>query len=635
MKLRLFIFSLSLFLSKSVLSQVYSPVIDTLETNNNIKTDFNNDINSSNLFNYINYNKYFSNIKVEFNNRFNSNVSKLNQNFFRDYNESKFNINYKLSDNFETGAGLIYNLFSDDRNIGINKNTNIFIFSNSVYNPLSEIDLNLKTGYIIDDQIGEVNSGFKSILNANLKNFVFDDYFSNGKMNIMYENLSEKLNYNAEISGEIFKQFEGFAENTGYIKIYNRRSDLYFPATTDVKKTYGINNNTESRIESFIGIEDKLNYLVSKNFLFSVSGFLVNKLINRDIKYRAFSNTVIFDNSYNSKITENNLGLNSSIDYYTEKFQSRVKLQYSERSENHEPVDLSFYSQTQARDLERIEKNKNNSGKRTTMYFDANYLLTNTHSFKLSGSSSLLKYDTDSDENNDDRDELYLVTSLSHKFTNYENFELETTFDFSRSHLKYIFAERSSNNNVNNIYKLTSSSIFLPFDNFLTKNSVSVLANYTVYDFEDLLSQVQSFSFRQFYVKDSTSFKFTNSMNLDFIGELKLSEQGEFFNDEFSVNPLTYFEDQNYNLSLWYEVIKNIYFSAGLRYFEQKRYDYVSGIKTLKNRIINSGPVVNLRLYLNNNSFVKFTYIYDNLRYSDTGFNQTSSSVNISIQWNL
>jgi len=124
-------------------------------------------------------------------------------------------------------------------------------------------------------------------------------------------------------------------------------------------------------------------------------------------------------------------------------------------------------------------------------------------------------------------------------------------------------------------------------------------------------------------------------MNLDFIGELKLSEQGEFFNDEFSVNPLTYFEDQNYNLSLWYEVIKNIYFSAGLRYFEQKRYDYVSGIKTLKNRIINSGPVVNLRLYLNNNSFVKFTYIYDNLRYSDTGFNQTSSSVNISIQWNL
>lgn len=629
---------LILFVNVSVttgFSQVLIPPADTLEIGNNIKTDFNNDINASNLFNYINYNNYISNFRVEFKNRYNSNVSKLSQKFFRDYNESNFNFNYVINKNFETGAGVIYNLFSDDRNIGINKNSNIFIFSNSVYKPISELDFNLKSGIIFDDQIGERNSGFKSMLNSNLNNFVFDDYISNGKLNLMYENLTQKLNYNAEINGEIFKQFEGFAENTGYFKVYTRRGDLYFPSTSDIRKIYGVNNNIESRIESFIGLEDKLNYLISNNYLFSVSGFLISKMINREIKYRAFSNTIIFDNSYNSKIIENNLGINSALEYYSDKFQSRIKIQYSERSENHEPIDLSFYSQSQARELERIEKNKNNSGKRTSLFVDSYYSLTNTHIFKFSGSSSLLKYDTDSDENNDDRDELYLIASLSHIFSDFTNFTLETTFDYSRSHLKYIFAERSSNNNINNIYKLTSTSSFKPADNFITKNIVSVLANYTIYDFEDLLSQIQSFSFRQFYFKDSSSFNFLKYFNLDFIGELKLSEQGEFFNDEFSVNPLTYFEDQNYNLYLWYEILNGLYLSAGLRYFEQKSYDYNSGIKTLKNKIINSGPMVNLRLYLNNNSFVKFTYNLDNLRYSDSGFNQKSSSVNFNIQWNL
>ncbi|HCN37975.1 MAG TPA: hypothetical protein DIS94_09730, partial [Bacteroidetes bacterium] len=215
-------------------SQVLIPPADTLEISNNIKTDFNNDINASNLFNYINYNNYISNFRVEFKNRYNSNVSKLSQKFFRDYNESNFNFNYVINKNFETGAGVIYNLFSDDRNIGINKNSNIFIFSNSVYKPISELDFNLKSGVIFDDQIGERNSGFKSILNSNLNNLVLDDYISNGKLNLMFENLTQKLNYNAEINGEIFKQFEGFAENTGYFKVYTRRGDLYFPSTSDI-----------------------------------------------------------------------------------------------------------------------------------------------------------------------------------------------------------------------------------------------------------------------------------------------------------------------------------------------------------------------------------------------------------------
>lgn len=608
---------------------------DTLSVNNTIKTDFNNDINSSNLFNYINYQNIFQKFRVTINNKFNSNVSKLQQKFFRDYNETKATINYMLSDKFESGAGITYSTFSDNRNIGINENKSIFLFSNTDYKPFQELDLNFKAGFVSDNQVGEENTGIKGVLNSNLKSYAFDSYISNGRMQLMYENLTEKLNYNAEISGELFRQFEGFADNAGYIKIFNRRTDLYFPATSDVRTLYNVNNNTESRIETFMGLEDKLNYLLNSNLLFSVSGLYYTRQVNRDIKYKTFSNVVIIDNSYDSKINESNLGVNPELQYFTDKFLTRLKLQYTERSETHVPEGLENYTQAQARELTRIERNKNNLGKRTSLFLDSYYQLTNTHYFKFMSSYSLFKYDTDSDENFDDRDEVYFVGSVAHKYSNLNNFEIETTFDLSRSHLKYIFQERSSNNNVNNIYKLTSTSYFAPSKNFITKNIVSVLANYTVYDFEDLLSQVQSFSYRQLYAKDSTSYNFIKPMYLNLIGEIKYSEQGEFFNDEFSVNPLTYYEDKNFTAEIFYKIFENLIISGGYKYFEQKRFDYESGIKTLKNTIINAGPLANLRLYLKNYSFVKFTYSLDSYRYSESSLNNSSSSVILNVEWNL
>lgn len=634
MSYRLVIFIL--FLPLNFLSaQTFLVQEDTLSLNNTIKTDFSNDINVSNLFSYINYKNTFGRFRVSINNKFSSNVSKLQQKFYRDYDETKAILNYMLNDKIETGAGIIYSSFSDNRNIGINENKNIFLFSNTDYKPFRELDLNLKTGFVSDNQVGEENTGIKGVLNSNLRSFAFDNYISNGRMQLMYENLTEKLNYNAEVSGELYRQFEGFADNRGYIKFFNRRTDLYFPATSDVRQLYDVNNNTESRIETFFGLEDRLNYLLNDNFIFTISGLYYARQVNRDIKYKTFSNVVIIDNSYDSKINESNLGVDPALEYFNDKFLARLKLQYTERSETHTPLGLDNYTQAQARELTRIERNKNNLGKRTSVYLDSYYHLTNTHYVKMMGSYSVFQYDTDSEENFDDRDEIYFVGSLGHKYSNLNNFEIETTFDVSRSHLKYIFQQRSSNNNVNNIYRLTSNSYFLPFKNFVTKNIVSVLANYTVYDFEDMLSQVQSFSYRQLYVKDSTSYNFIKPMYLNFIGELKYSEQGEFFNDEFSVNPLTYYEDKNFTAELFYKLFENLIISGGYKYFEQRRYDYASGFKQLKNTIINAGPLANLRLYLNNFSFVKFTYSLDNYRYSESSLNNSSSSVILNVEWNL
>lgn len=79
---------------------------------------------------------------------------------------------------------------------------------------------------------------------------------------------------------------------------------------------------------------------------------------------------------------------------------------------------------------------------------------------------------------------------LLHGYSNLRNFEIQTKFDYINSSLSYIYSQRSANNYKNKIYRLSSLSNFSPVNGLVTRNFLQVLANYTVYDFEDIVSQV-------------------------------------------------------------------------------------------------------------------------------------------------
>jgi len=88
-----------------------------------------------------------------------------------------------------------------------------------------------------------------------------------------------------------------------------------------------------------------------------------------------------------------------------------------------------------------IEKDKNNNSKTTTAYMEVIINASNTNSIRLQGSSSLLRYDTNSEFNFDDRDELLLNGMISHRYNNLKNFFVETSFEYnsSKSFLLFIF----------------------------------------------------------------------------------------------------------------------------------------------------------------------------------------------------
>ena len=74
------------------------------------------------------------------------------------------------------------------------------------------------------------------------------------------------------------------------------------------------------------------------------------------------------------------------------------------------------------------------------------------------------------------------------------------------NHIVYIYAEESANNNINRILRLSTGGTYSGA-NVSSTNSFEVSANYTVYDFEDLVPNYQSYSFRQFTAMDSSQNK--------------------------------------------------------------------------------------------------------------------------------
>lgn len=624
-----------LFLFNNAYSQEIVVEEDSLSDRNYLITDFNNTVNSANFISRIHYDRDFDKFNISLKNIYTSNVSKLEKNFFRDINELDLTVNYKLFKTFYAGGGITAKNLSDDKSVELNSNNNNFFFSNFVYLPRPEVTVSTRLGYKTENQIGEKNSGPRGSIYTEINSLNLSEYITNGYTDLTYENLTQKIHYNYELSADIYKVFSQYSDNIGYVRVYNRRNDFYFPASTEIKNLFGVNNNIESRVENLIYAEDRLRYIFSDKFLIMLTGSYISRNVDRNIKFTTTTSSVILDNNYNSKINENNLYIAAETEYLTTSLSSRFKIFFAERSETHSPKDLAGYTPSQVRELERIESNKNNSSKRTSFANETIYRFSNTNSFKFSGSSSILRYDTDSRENFDDRDELYLIGSLSHTYNNLTNFEFTTIFDATLSSLGYLFKERSSNNYKNRIFKITANSVYSPIENLVINSSFQVLANYTVYDFEDIVSQVQSFSYRQMNLRDSIYYYITDRLSLKLYSELKLSEQGEFNDSAFTVKPLAYFDDRNVLGKISYMFFGFAELSLGYKYFQQKRFDYISGEKNLKSTIRNYGPVAWLNLYLTKNSYINFTGGIDYFRYDDSSLDNSSSSLALNILWNI
>lgn len=575
---------------------------------NSFNKQLNTNFYSFNFRNSFLFNKIFFGI----NEQYNSTIINANFKNIKDEHSLNTQTNYLFDEQFNLGFYIGNNLYNDDRNVGLNKASVLTSILFLDYSPIPKINIVPFFGFEQNNQLNEKDNGYVYGLETNLDDFNLGEFEINSIIKYRNEDISPKKNIlrlmNFDLSNNIDESFSNTI-STNYLQ---QRRDFYFTADKLTSDEFGISNNIQSRIETSYNIQERLKLIQNDSPLsFDLIGRIAFRDIDRKTKFISVNN--IPNINYDTKINELRLELFSLVEYKKRDLDLALRFLYTERDEKHQPNKYEGISNIVFEERKILEEQKNNSSQLANISLTGTYTINNDIiSFSLFHRK--LQYDTPSNLNFDDRDELLSIGNLNyiHKFNNF--FNAFINFETSINKMVYIFSERSSNNNIKRTIKFLSGGSFS--NNFLfTKNTAEVSANYTVFDFEELNPNYKSYSFRQFGFRDSSKITFNKNYGLNFGGYLKLSEQGNFNWENFSEAPQRHLEEKFIQQSFFYKY-SIIEFNFGTKYFSLKTYSFTNPrAKKLISQYSSFGPtfdiIINLLDKLDLKIFSWYEFIKD------------------------
>jgi hypothetical protein len=598
---------------------------------NLFNTTFDKQINTFHLNSQLQLFGNFDNVLIRMNENFGSTFIRNESKNTRDEQHFNLNAKYLFRKDVSFGISGSSSLLSDNRSLGINESAVNYASVYSELQPIDKLKLNPFGGYASNTQIGITDNGALYGAEGLLDRFSFSDLSINSELRFRNEDIIPRRNLIRFYSLSVGNNFERSVSNIIRTFYSQNRKDFYFEADSTITEQFNVANNIQSRIETAYQIFDRLSYdgfldIFSLDLAFGINW----RTIDRDNRYKTAE--LVNNGLYDTKIDELKLEIDAATRYSSKSFDGILRFSFYERDEKHQVKRFDGMTQTIYEQKSELEEQKNNNSSRATLSFYGNYKISKTDQLTFSLYQSKLIYDTQSESNDDDRDELLSIIRLRYSrlltsyFTGFLN--LEGTV----GHTVYLFASRSSNNNENRIIRLRAGGDYSG-SNVKSFNSFEVSANYTVYDFEDVTTNYQSYSFRQFTAIDSTTIQITNDVSLFTYGYLKLSEIGDFNWDNFTARPTRFLEELYIEPRFILNYDKTI-FSVGLRLFLLNTFAYQENIKKLSSEYLSLGPVAVIDIFAWNKLNIVVRGYYEFITNTNIPDKQ-QASLFMQVNWNF
>lgn len=597
---------------------------------NLFNTTFDKQLNTFHLNSQLQLYGNFEDIMIRLNENYGSTFIRNETKNTRDEQHFNLNAKYLFRKDIWFGISGSSSLLSDNRSLGINESAVNYAAVFCELKPIDDVRLAPFAGYTSNRQIGVTDNGSMYGIEGLLENYNLSDVEINSVLRFRNEDIIPRRNLIRYYELSVNNNFDKSVSNTIRTFFSQNRKDFYFVADSITSSQYNISNNIQSRIETAYQIFDRLSYDGFLDiFSLDLAAGINWRTIDRDNRYKTSEQAKLL---YDTSVDELKLEIDATTRYSSILFDGILRLNFYERDEKHivkrfEGMPESIYEQNS-----ELEEQKNNNSSRATLSFYGNFKISKNDLLTFSLYQSKLVYDTKSVSNDDDRDELLSIIRLRYSklltsyFTGFVN--AEATF----GHTVYLFASRSSNNNQSRIIRLRaggdySGSIVKSF------NSFEVSANYTVYDFEDITTNYQSYSFRQFTAIDSTTIELTNDVSLFAYGYLKLSEIGDFRWDDFTARP-TRFLEELYLEPRFILSYKRTIFSIGLRLFLLNTYSYQENSKVPSSEYLSLGPIALIDVLAWNNLNIVMKGYYEFITNTDIP-DKEQASLMMQVNWNF
>jgi len=320
---------------------------------------------------------------------------------------------------------------------------------------------------------------------------------------------------------------------------------------------------TESRLEERLSINGGLTYALSNSLQSELQWTIDNATVHR--QYRSpiekIPTTAVI-----RELQEFQYSLISALTYQNTWFLQKIGLEYSSRTEQN-GISAHFTIDPQDEiSLRQSENQRDNLAQRTRLFSQSEWLAGTNDTLRLNSSIGLLRYDTPSLLNYDDRDEFSMLSSVIYSRKVSPILSASITIQAQLLHLVYIKSQRSSLNNWNRIIRL-APTLTITSRYITMQPQFEVLANYTSYDFELLGGNIQSFSFRQVSIRDSIWIGLGRNYRLHTSLFARYFERGQFLWATFSETPISKNFEQFLKMLIFTPLEAGLSLGCGGRYY--------------------------------------------------------------------
>jgi hypothetical protein len=523
---------------------------------------------------------------------------------FRD--DQNFGTEYSIpiSDNFTALERNKWIYSTDSRAIGLNKLERLNGEIGGRYDFLPRSFLELTTGIERNNQLGIVSPGLLLSSTGRLNELNISDYLVSVDANGEYL----KLNYGREnsdldCSTSFFRRYD--STNSIGLNVQYKIMKRDFPYS--MIDSSGI-RTIESRLENRLNAALNINFSLSKE----ITGNTYLTLNNGNIE-RFFKNEVKSDSlsSVSRKLNEFQLSFTGSLKYSLETIDQSLGIYFNNRSESNNVLRRFDIDSNALARLQYQENQRDNSTSQTRLFSQTEFRPFRKDTVRLEYSVSLLQYNTP-ETNNDDRDEFVTIikSSWSRRFNN--SFWGRLTLEGQYNHLVFLKSARSAMNNWNRVIRL-SPEFCWELPGFRIEPKFEILANYTTYDYEDLVSYIKSFSFRQIGYRDSIYIALNNDFSLQTNLVFKYSERGTLYWSKFAESPENSNLEQLARTQLIEKISDYLQIGCGARYYRIIQRNLIKELSSVSGNFdqMSIGPEVTSRLYLSNNTYITLQGWYE------------------------
>lgn len=562
--------------------------IGNLYFSNSLKSRFEKQLNTFSLNTNLHLTKKFEDLAIRINENLGSTFIRNELGNTRDEQQLYLFTKLILSQNVNIGLSGNSALLSDNRSLGINESAVNYAAFYSEIKPIKQLSIAPFAGYSNNRQIGRSDNGLLYGLEASLFRFGISELDITSELRFRNEDILPRRNLIRYYTLSVSNKFDKGFNNNIRTNFSQNRKDFYIDADSSISSTFNVTNNIQSRMETNFQLFDRLSYDgFLEIFSLDLAGGVNWKSIDREFKYK--NTQAATKNIYDTKIDELKLELDAIAYYNSKLFNGSIRINFYERDEKHQVKQFDEMPENVFEEKSDIEVQKNNNSSRFTVSLNGDFYLSKNDGLTFSLHQSKLIYDTKSELNDDDRDELLSIARLRYTKRLNPYFSAFVNLEGTYGHTVYLFASRSSNNNVNRIFRLRTGGDYFG-SGLKSFNSIEVSANYTVYDFKDVVINYKSYAFRQLLAIDSTTIKINNNVSLFSYGYIKISEIGDFDWADFSSRPTRYLEEIYFEPRAILDLDQK-FFSVGLRLFALKTFSFKQNSKILDTEYLSLGPI--------------------------------------------